>query len=83
MFTTQLVTELNDLNSTAGYKDKASQLLADVYKILGEYFDRNTHEASEIQAIMGVIMGKSTVSTSDQFYLDNLMNKIANHGVQA
>ena len=83
LFTTQLVTELNDLNSTAGYKDKASQLLADVYKILGEYFDRNTHEASEIQAIMGVIMGKSTVSTSDQFYLDNLMNKIANHGVQA
>jgi len=83
LFTTQLITELNDLDSTAGYKDKASHLMHNVYMILGEHFMKHTHDASEIQAILDVIKGKSTISTSDQFYLDNLMNKIADHGVQA
>jgi len=83
LFTTQLITELNDLNSTAGYKDKASKLIHDVYMILGEYFMNNAHNASEIQAIISVIMTKSNVSTSDPNYLDNLMNKIGDHGVQA
>jgi MoxR-like ATPase len=83
LFTTQLVTELNDLNSTARYKDKASELLNNMYMIIGEYFKARPHSASEIQAIMNVITSKSTVSTSDKFYLDELMQKIADHGVQA
>jgi len=84
LFTTQLITELNDLNSTAGYKDKASHLMHDIYVLLGEYFMNHPHNASEIQAIMSVIMGKTTVSTSDKFYLDELMVKLSqNGGVQA
>lgn len=83
LFTTQLITELNDLNSTAGYKDKASHLIHDVYRILDDYLMNYPHNTSEIQAIMSVIMSKTTVSTSDQAYLDNLMHRIAGNGVQS
>lgn len=84
LFTTQLVTELNDLHSTSGYKDKASYLMHDVYKILGDELANHPRNTSEIQAIMSVITGKSTVPTSDQLYLDDLTNKITEyHGVQS
>ena len=81
LFTTQLITELNDLYNTSGYKDKASYLMHDVYMILGQYLMNNANNTSEIHAIISVIMSKSTVPSSDQNYVDELMNKIADHGV--
>lgn len=83
LFSTQLVDELNDLNSTAGYKDKASYLMHDMLMILGEYTMNNTHKISEVQAILSVVLSKTQVNTSDQEYLNNLMEKIAEHGLQA
>lgn len=85
LFTTQLITELNDLNSTAGYKDKASQLLADVIRILGEYYSQQTHSISEVKAILEVVLTKSNLSSSDPTYLNGLMNTIAQqeNGIQA
>ena len=83
LFSTQLVDELNGLNSTAGYKDKASYLMHDMFYILGEYAAKNQHKMSEIHAIMSVILSKKQVNTSDQEYLNNLMEKVAGHGLQA
>ena len=84
LFSTQLVDELNDLNSTAGYKDKASYLMHDMFYILGEYSSNNLHKMSEIQAIVSAILSKTQVNTSDQGYLDMLMEKInAAHELQA
>jgi MoxR-like ATPase len=83
LFSTQLVDELNDLNSTAGYKDKASYLMHDMLMILGEYTMNNSHKISEVQAILSVVLSKTQVNTSDQEYLNNLMAKVAEHGLQA
>ena len=83
LFSTQLVEELNDLNNTSGYKDKASYLMHDMFYTLGEYASHNQHKMSEIHAIMSVILSKTQVNTSDQDYLNLLMEKIAEHGVQA
>jgi len=83
LFSTQLVDELNDLNSTAGYKDKASYLMHDMLMILGEYTMHNSHKISEVQAILSVVLSKTQVNTSDQEYLNNLMAKVAEHGLQA
>ncbi len=83
LFSTQLVDELNDLNSTAGYKDKASYLMHDMLMILGEYTMNNSHKIPEVQAILSVILSKTQVNTSDQDYLNMLMEKIAEHGLQA
>ena len=83
LFSTQLVDELNSLNSTAGYKDKASYLMHDMFYILGEYSANNHHKMSEIQAVVSAILSKTQVNTSDQDYLNLLMEKIAAHGLQA
>lgn len=83
LFSTQLVDELNDLNSTAGYKDKASYLMHDMLMILGEYTMQNSHKIPEVQAILSVVLSKTQVNTSDQEYLNNLMAKVAAHGLQA
>jgi len=83
LFSTQLVDELNGLNSTAGYKDKASYLMHDMFYILGEYSANNHHKMSEIQAVVSAILSKTQVNTSDQDYLNLLMEKIAAHGLQA
>ena len=83
LFSTQLVDELNDLNSTAGYKDKASCLMHDMFYILGEYAAHNQHKMSEVQAILSVVLSKTQVNTLDQEYLNNLMEKVAGHGLQA
>lgn len=83
LFSTQLVDELNDLNSTAGYKDKASYLMHDMLMILGEYTMQNSHKIPEVQAILSVVLSKTQVNTSDQEYLNNLMAKVAEHGLQA
>jgi len=83
LFSTQLVDELNDLNSTTGYKDKASSLMHDMFYILGEYAAHNQHKMSEIHAILSVVLSKKQVNTSDQEYLNNLMEKVAGHGLQA
>ena len=83
LFSTQLVDELNSLNSTAGYKDKASYLMHDMFYILGEYSANNQHKMSEIQAVVSAILSKTQVNTSDQDYLNLLMEKIAAHGLQA
>ena len=83
LFSTQLVEELNDLNKTVGYKDKASYLMHDMFFILGEYASANKHNMSEVQAIMSVVLSKTEVNTSDQDYLNMLMEKVAEHGLQS
>jgi hypothetical protein len=83
LFSTQLVDELNGLNSTAGYKDKASYLMHDMFYILGEYTCSHTHKMSEIQAVVSAILSKTQVNTSDQEYLNLLMEKIAAHELQS
>jgi hypothetical protein len=83
LFSTQLVDELNGLNSTAGYKDKASYLMHDMFYILGEYSCSRTDKMSEIQAVMSAILSKTQVNTSDQDYLNLLMEKIAAHELQS
>ncbi len=83
LFSTQLVEELNDLNSTVGYKDKASCLMHDMFYILGTYAVQNPHNIPEVQAILSVVLSKTQVNTSDQEYLNNLKAKVAAHGVQA
>jgi len=55
----------------------------DMFYTLGEYASHNQHKMSEIHAIMSVILSKTQVNTSDQDYLNLLMEKIAEHGVQA
>jgi MoxR-like ATPase len=83
LFSTQLVDELNGLNSTAGYKDKASHLLRDMLYVLGECATHNPNKMSEIHAVLSAILSKTQVTTSDQDYLNLLMEKIAAHGLQA
>jgi len=83
LFSTQLVDELNDLNSTAGYKDKASYLMHAMLYILGEYADNNQHKMPEVRAILSVVLSKTQVNTSDEDYLNTLKEKIAEHGLQA
>jgi hypothetical protein len=82
LFTTQLITEINDLATTAGYKDKASHLLSNVISTLGKLVDSN-YSMSEIKVLLDLIVAKSQVTSSDQDYLNKFMAKLQQNELQA
>lgn len=82
LFTTQLITEINDLATTAGYKDKASHLLSDVISTLGKLVANNS-SMSEIKVLLDLIVTKAQVVSSDQDYLNKFMAKLQQNELQS
>lgn len=82
LFTTQLITEINDLATIAGYKDKASHLLSDVISTLGNFVSNNG-STSDIKVLLDLIVAKSQVTSSDQNYLNKLIDKLQQNELQS
>jgi hypothetical protein len=76
LFTTQLIDELNDLNNTSGYGEKASQLKADMIREIGEYVNGYGQHIAECAALVEVIDTKSKMHSSDVPYFLDLKRTI-------
>tara|TARA_R110000803_G_scaffold36053_3_gene77641 strand:- start:2458 stop:3609 length:1152 start_codon:yes stop_codon:yes gene_type:complete len=77
LFTTQLICELNDLNSVSGYVGKASQLKDDMVKKIGDYVKAYGQHTAECAAIVEVIDTSCTVQSYDVTYFQDLKRSIA------
>ena len=65
LFTTQLITELNDLFATSGYANKASELTAEMVFKIRERVSYNWQNVEEFAVLMEVIYNKCSVHCSD------------------